>query len=733
MLSGSPLRRADRLPYSHTLKHGFFCPQPVLHQSILNILFEPFGSVALFFFEKQTGVSLPDCAGTMDSSAIRVILRFPPVGMVEFQTSRSTLQTMKPGIHIRNNAIDFIVHSRANRLWLLLFDAADDEAPSRKIEMTPGENHLWHTSVPGIKPGVFYLYRTDAFPDQWLLDPYARAVYFPRAWGETDGHKPGQHIRTGRLFPKGIVIEDTFNWGRKEKRPGTPLEKTILYEAHLRGFTRAEADGTYLDFIKKIPYLKSLGITAVEFLPLFEFNELEFFIEGADRKHLLNYWGYSTLSFFAPMSRYAASKKPGAAVDEFKTLVKALHAADIEIILDVVLNHTAEGPFNGPVYNFRGLDEAAYYMISHDGTYPNWSGCGNTFNCNHPVAAQLIVDCLTYWAEEMHVDGFRFDLATVLCRGAGGELLDQPPVIRAIESSPALKKVKLIAEAWDALGGYQVGNFPGKRFSDWNGCFRDDIRSFWNEGDTAGNLATRLAGSSDLYKHNGSSPLKSINFVTAHDGFTLADLVTYERKYNEANCEQNRDGENCNYSANFGFEGPLEEPAICARRLKQQKNLLATLFLSRGVPMLNAGDEFGRTQLGNNNAYCQDSELSWINWTLVEKNKNLLDFTRNLIGLRKKHFSLHIRKFYTGRGDVEWIGAEGRPVHWQADRAIGMNIKGADPLLLLFNNEAVPLSFTLPKGKWKLALSTDPDTVAPAYNDHELSVPPNSVCVLTPD
>ncbi|HPR82949.1 MAG TPA: alpha-amylase family glycosyl hydrolase, partial [Pontiellaceae bacterium] len=579
-------------------------------------------------------------------------------------------------------------------------------------------------------PGAFYLYRTDAVPEQWLLDPYARAVHFPRAWGETAGLEPGAHIRTGEQFPKCVIPDESFDW-HGDRHPHTPLEKTVIYEAHLRGFTRGDGGGSYLDFIDKIPYLQSLGITAVEFLPVFEFNELEFFLEGAARKELLNFWGYSTLAFFAPMSRYAASREPGAAVHEFKTLVRALHAAGMEVILDVVFNHTGEGPFNGPVYSFRGLDEAAYYMIRHDGTYPNWSGCGNTFNCNHPVARQLIVDALVYWAKEMHVDGFRFDLATVLCRGEDGALLEKPPVIEAIDAEPALKKVKLIAEAWDAHGGYQVGSFPGKRFSDWNGRFRDDMRRFWNDSKTAGALATRLAGSSDLYEHNGNSPLKSINFITAHDGFTLADLVSYERKYNESNGEQNRDGENHNYSVNFGIEGPLDDPKLCARRLKQQKNLLAMLFLARGVPMLTAGDEFGRTQTGNNNAYCQDNRISWIDWTLLEKNNELFEFTQKLITLRKKHHVLCAGKFYTGDGDVEWIGPESREVDWQHDCALGMHIKGKDALLILINNEEADLSFELPAGRWELVLATDGSTIEPMRGDFAFLVPAHSVCVLS--
>lgn len=635
---------------------------------------------------------------------------------------------MKLGVHIHKTEIQFIVHSQANRLWLLLFDSADAEKPSREIEMTGGP--VWQTTISNIKPGTFYLYRTDAIPEQWLLDPYARAVHFPRVWGETAGLEPGQHLRTGKHFPKGVVTEDTFDW-RGDKRPNTPLEKTIIYEAHLRGFTRNEAGGTYLDFIDKIPYLKSLGITAVEFLPLFEFNELEFFIEGTSRKNLLNLWGYSTLAFFAPMSRYAASHEPGAAVTEFKMLVKALHAAGIEVILDVVFNHTAEGPFNGPVYNFRGLDEAAYYMINHDGSYPDWSGCGNTFNCNHPVARQFIIDCLKYWAQEMHVDGFRFDLATVLCRDADGKLLEHPPVIKAIETEPALKHVKLIAEAWDALGGYQVGNFPGKRFSDWNGRFRDDVRRFWNECEATSSLATRLAGSSDLYQHNGNSPLKSINFITAHDGFTLADLVTYGSVHNKANGENNRDGEKQNNSINFGIEGPTENAHVCALRLKQQKNLLATLFLARGVPMLTAGDEFGRTQSGNNNAYCQDNQISWIDWSLLEKNKDLFEFTRTLIALRKKNPDLCAGNFYTGQDDVTWLGPENLAINWQNDRALGMHIKGKGELLILINNEEVDLSFEFPAGCWNLALATASAIDTPACSDSTCLVSAHSIFVFT--
>jgi glycogen operon protein len=631
----------------------------------------------------------------------------------------------KPGVHFRKEGVEFTVHSRANRLWLLLFDDPEAAVPVRELEMSGGP--LWHTVVKGVAPGTLYLYRTDAVPEQWLLDPYARAVHTPRGWGETAGLQPGERLRTGRHVPKCVVIDSPFDWDG-DRPPRTPLSQTVLYEAHLRGFTRAESDGTYLDFIGKIPYLKALGITAVEFLPLFEFNELEFFHEGRTRHQLLNFWGYSPIAFFAPMSRYAASREPGAAVTEFKTLVRELHRAGIEVILDVVFNHTGEGPFNGPVYNFRGLDEAAYYLLGPDGSYPDWSGCGNTFHCNHPVATQLIVDCLSYWAQEMRVDGFRFDLATVLCRGTNGQLLDNPPVLRAIESAPALKKVKLFAEAWDAQGGYQVGQFPGQRFAEWNGRFRDDVRRFWNQGDSVAALATRLAGSSDLYEPGGGSPLRSVNFITAHDGFTLADLVSYERKHNEINGEQNCDGENHNLSINFGIEGPSDDPAILARRLKQCKNLLATLLLARGVPLLTAGDEVGRTQTGNNNAYCQDNAISWVDWTQLKKNREVTAWTKALLALRKEYAPLHSGAFYTGQGDVEWLAPQGRAVDWHRDRALGMYLPGDAPLLLLFNNEEQAQTFQLPEGiRWRLRLTSDPATKNTAT---EASVPAASVAIL---
>ena len=609
---------------------------------------------------------------------------------------------MNHGITFHKRGIEFAVHSTAKSMTLMLFDAPDAETPAREIEMKRKQG-LWHVLVPKAQPGQFYLYRSG---EQWLLDPCARALHTPRTWGEK--------LNT---FPKCVVVDGAFDWGN-DRHPRTPLENTIIYETHLRGFT---GGGGYLDFIQKIPHLKQLGITAVEFLPLFEFNELEYFLTGGSREHLLNFWGYSTLGFFAPMSRYASSPEPGAAVTELKTLVKALHAEGIEVILDVVFNHTAEGEKNDTTYHFRGLDENATYLQDPDGTYQNWSGCGNTVNANHPVTRKFIVDCLKYWVRDYHIDGFRFDLATSLCRGKDGKLLAKPPLIKAIEAEPALKQTKLIAEAWDC-GGYQVGHFPGKRFSDWNGKFRDDVRRFWNSDHRVGSLATRLAGSSDLYERKNGGPLHSINFITAHDGFTLADLVSYEHKHNEANGENNRDGENQNDSINFGIEGPTNDPAIHARRLQQQKNLLATLFLSQGVPMMLAGDEFGRTQKGSNNAYCQDNDISWVDWSLLEKNSELFDFTKQLIALRKKHPALRRKTHFTGNGDIEWIGPDGGKPDWEHGRAIGMHLPGKDDLLILINNEKQDVEFTV-SGKWNLELSTT--------GIDGLTLPPHSISVYT--
>ena len=462
---------------------------------------------------------------------------------------------------------------------------------------------------------------------------------------------PDTRSKNGPYFPKGLILKDDFDWS-EDRTLRTPLNESIIYETHLRGFTvhtssKVKYRGTYRGFIEKIPYLKDLGITAVELLPIQEFNEMEYYLENMGRRHLHNYWGYSTLSFFAPNGRYAASGIYGQQVHEFKEMVIELHKAGIELIMDVVFNHTTEGGDQGPTYSFRGIDNPTYYMMSEDGNhYMNYSGCGNTVNSNHPVVRDFIIDCLRYWVLNMHVDGFRFDLASVMTRGPDGEVLPNPPIVEHIAEDPALRDTKIIAEAWDAAGAYQVGSFPNERWSEWNGRFRDDVRRFWiKDKGMLGSLATRLTGSADLYLRKNQTPQKSINFITCHDGFTLQDLVSFVEKHNEDNAEENRDGDNHNISCNYGKEGLRVGPKIKAMRLKHQKNLLTTLFLSQGVPMLLGGDEFGRTQQGNNNAYCQDSIISWFDWSLLKKNNDLHAFTKQLITFRKQHPCLRRKTF----------------------------------------------------------------------------------------
>ena len=472
------------------------------------------------------------------------------------------------------------------------------------------------------------------------------------------------------------MIDDAFDWqGDRHLRRG--LSDTVIYEMHVRGFTASptsgvENPGTYLGVIEKIPYLKSLGVTAVELMPVHEFAAAMPSAEGVVRA---NYWGYDPLAFFAPHRGYAADPTPGAQVREFKEMVRALHAAGIEVILDVVFNHTAEGNHLGPTLSFKGLENRVYYMLGDGGsTYRNYTGCGNTINGNHPIVRELIFLCLRNWVHNYHVDGFRFDLASVLNRDRNGDIQPNPPVVEVITEDPALADTKMIAEAWDAAGAYQVGSFARLRWAEWNGRYRDDVRRFWR-GDAAqtGHLATRIAGSSDLYAEHGRQPCHSINFVTSHDGFTLSDLVSYREKHNEANGEGNRDGDNNNFSDNYGAEGPSRKPDIEAVRERQIRNMLATLLLSQGVPMLLFGDECRRTQRGNNNAWCQDNDVSWLDWSLVESNAGLVRFVRELVRFRLGTPTLRRRTFLTGSTtgaeslpDVEWFGASGEPIDWHA-------------------------------------------------------------------
>ncbi len=640
------------------------------------------------------------------------------------------------GSVIDGGYLHFTLYSRsARRVWLLLFERVEDDAPKQEVALERRGDD-WTVSLPdeGLR---FYLYRvsgTDLFAGdfdehQWLLDPYARSIECAGDWGDPCGLEPGQVPTRGRAFPKCVVHDMPFDWGGDQPLQ-TPMEDSVLYEVHVRGYTASPDSGvsfpgTYRGLEEKIPYLKGLGVTAVELLPVHAFDEMEFYKLGGHRARLKNYWGYSTYGFFAPNGRYAADRNPGAAVNEFKEMVKAMHAAGLEVILDVVYNHTAEGDRHWPILHFKGLSPSVYYLLDEHGNMRNFTGCGNTVNCNHPVVADMIINSLRYWVEEMHVDGFRFDLASVLCRGTNGEPMPNPPLIHRIAEDPVLRHVKLIAEPWDAAGMYQVGSFPGQGWSEWNGRYRDDVRMFWRgDDDKLGAFATRISGSADLYHHQ--TPQQSVNFITSHDGFTMMDLVSYKEKHNEANGEHNRDGESHNFSQNFGIEGAVEDAAIKGRRLKQIKNYMATLMLSQGVPMLVAGDEFGRTQSGNNNAYCQDNERSWIDWQLLEENTELYQFTRDMIAFRHQHTVLRRFRFLDGpldhheHPDVQWLADDGGEVDWSQDRALGMLLHGdsshtgrsqdGEHLFIIFNGSERSLDFRLPPSpsgqSWSLAVKT---------------------------
>jgi glycogen operon protein len=529
----------------------------------------------------------------------------------------------------------------------LFFDRADDSRPARIIPIIPALNrtyHYWHIFVPGVPPGQIYGYRALGpydpanglrfDPAKVLLDPYGRGVAVPKNYSRDAARSDGDNAATAL---KSIVVDPaTYDWQGDAplKQPST---RTIVYETHVRGFTRhpssgvaEKSRGTFAGLIEKIPYLQQLGITAVELLPVFQFDAQD------SPPGLVNYWGYAPVSFFAPHHAYSARQDPLGPINEFRDMVKALHRAGIEVILDVVFNHTAEGDHTGPTLSFRGLCNSTYYILDQDrACYANYSGTGNTLNANHPIVRRMIVDSLRYWVQEMHVDGFRFDLASILARGPSGQLLPNPPVLWDIESDPALAGTKLIAEAWDAAGLYQVGSFIGDSWQEWNGRFRDDVRSFFrgDEGALA-RFADRLLGSPAIYAHKAREAEQSVNFVTCHDGFTLNDLVSYNLKHNEANGEDNRDGANDNRSWNCGVEGPTDDPAIEKLRTRQVKNFLTATLLSLGMPMIVMGDEVRRSQGGNNNAYCQDNDTSWFDWTLVAKHADVHRFVTLLTARR---------------------------------------------------------------------------------------------------
>lgn len=607
------------------------------------------------------------------------------------------------GASLTQTGVNFAIFSRhATAMKLCLFRDPEDGKAFAEFPLAPRTHRsgdIWHIHIEGLGVGSLYGWRADGpfLPEKGyrfnshklLLDPYAKAVTGNFRWDveKAQAYDPEDVYRdlsysildNAAYMPKCIVIDDYFDW--EGDRPlNLPLRHCVLYEAHLRSLTSHPSSGvknpgTYQGIIESIPYLKKLGITSLELLPIQEFDEFENRnINPQTGERLTQYWGYSTLGFFAPKGSYSASGAMGQQVAEFKTMVKALHRAGIEVILDVVFNHSAEGNEKGPTISFRGLDNTIYYMLDENPRYyKNFSGCGNTFNCNHPVVRSFIMDCLHYWVVDMHVDGFRFDLGSILGRDQRGNLLENPPVIEQIAEDPILRQTKIIAEAWDAGGAYQVGSFPGGRWAEWNDRYRDDLRKFWR-GDShmTAALATRLTGSSDLYLRDGRKPFHSINYITSHDGFTLNDLVSYSRKHNEANGEYNRDGQDDNLSRNYGHEGPADDPEILATRERQTKNFMASLILSIGTPMLLAGDEFLRSQGGNNNAYCQNNETSWMDYGLAKKNSEFLDFTRRLIAFRKEHPALRRPEFFTGKDanynalpDIAWFGPDGNPPDWE--------------------------------------------------------------------
>lgn len=606
------------------------------------------------------------------------------------------------GASVAEGGVNFSVFSRnATKVFLEFYSASEDSEPYAQVEFSPSENRtgdIWHAFVPGIKPGSLYLFRVDGPFEpskghrfnvhQRLFDPYAKTITpvsvfynLPPDYSAPLDKSDIEHGKNqcAKVFPKCVVIDnENFDW-QGDRPINRPLSESIIYEVHLKGFTAGKnagvsCPGTYSGFIEKIPYLKDLGITAVELLPIFEFDEFENSnVNPRTGERMKNYWGYSTINFFSPKASFAADKTPGGCVNEFKTLVRELHKAGIEVILDVVFNHTAEGNEHGVALNFRGFENSVYYTLvgSHKEYYMNFSGCGNTMNCNHPIVRNFIIDSLRYWVLNYHVDGFRFDLASILSRGQEGELLKFPPLTNAIAEDPVLGKTKIIAEPWDAGGAYQLGGFPGgRRWAEWNDRFRDDIRRFWRGDEyVSTNAATRISGSSDLFTISGRAPYHSINYVCCHDGFTMNDLVSYNGKHNDENGEGNRDGSDSNWSYNHGYEGPTLNPVIEKMRNRQMRNYILTLLISQGTPMLLGGDEFRRGQQGNNNAYCQDNDISWFDWENCSLNSALVSFTRKAIRLRKNHPVFRRTEFFKGsvagkKPDIQWYAADGSNPDW---------------------------------------------------------------------
>lgn len=611
-----------------------------------------------------------------------------------------------------------VLSANATGMELVLFDHADDSQPARVIALDPLLNrtsHYWHILVSGIKPGQLYGYRADGPDDppnghrfdrhKVLLDPYGKSVCIGENYDRAAAGRSGDNAAASM---KSVVADlSTFDW-EGDQTLNRPFRRTVIYEMHVAGFTRhpdsgvpAAKRGTYLGVVEKIPYLQALGITAVELMPVFQFD-VQDALPG-----LSNYWGYSPVSFFAPHLSYSASKDPLGCLDEFRTMVKELHRAGIEVLLDVVYNHTAETDERGPTLCFRGLENSFYYILNKDkATYANYTGAGNTLKANHSVVKRLILDSLRYWVSEMHVDGFRFDLASIFSRDESGKPMVNPPILWDIDSDPVLAGTKLIAEAWDAGGLYQVGSFGRDRWKEWNGLFRDNIRSFIkSDRDTVANLRERLTGSFDLYKMGDRPAGQSINFATCHDGFTLNDLVSYNLKHNEANHELDSDGMNANLSWNCGLEGPTNDETIESLRLQQIKNFFTLTLLSIGTPMLLMGDEVRRTQHGNNNAYCQDNETSWFDWNLCAPNADLIRFVQHLIRVRLDfdHGIEGGRKTledYLTEARIEWHGVElGQPDRSIDSHSVAFTLHSfvsSQVRYIAMNAYWKPLEFALP-------------------------------------
>lgn len=655
-------------------------------------------------------------------------------------------KTFPLGATVYPDGVNFCLFSKScEKIELLLFDNPEAKNPSQVIPFEPGLNktfYYWHIFVKGLKAGQLYGYRVHGpwLPsqgnlfdkDKVLVDPYAKAVYMGKYFSRDAASHPGDNC--AEAIKSVVVDTEDYDW-EDDKMTNLPYSETIIYELHVKGFTNHSSSGlsedkrgTYAGIIEKIPYLKSLGVTAVELMPVQQYDPQDAV------PPLTNYWGYSPINFFAPHTEYSSDQSPLGPVREFKDMVKALHKAGIEVILDVVFNHTAEGEPDGPIYSFKGFENKAYYILKENkGIYADYTGCGNTFNANHSIVRRLIRDSLRYWVAEMHVDGFRFDLASVLSRDEDGNPLENPPILWEIESDPVLARTKLIAEAWDAAGLYQVGSFIGDKWAEWNGHYRDDVRRFVRgDDDTVTKLASRIIGSPDIFPDPAREINRSIHFISCHDGFTLNDLVSYNVKHNEDNGEKNLDGSDHNFSWNCGVEGDTNDASIDKLRLKQIKNFLTILFVSQGTPMLLMGDEVRRTQWGNNNAYCQDNEISWFDWTLLEKEAGLLRFTKGLIRFTQKFnlFKLDniLKTSYHTRGaHIIWHGVKiGQPDLSFNSHTLAFTLnypKRSESIHIMLNAYQEPLTFELPllhhDNSWYRLVDTSLD--APDDFNEELS------------